>query len=341
MACVQLNLPINITTILGPCGVVCDYALCGLNVLCHTQAEPLLAKVNGERTLGTGGTICAPLRCADFIKGMSCKSVGSCARHIAYCASRVCVLAPESQCKDIVCNPAQNQHEPGYFSTTSNCVPPAKINTPQRTSTTDCCETCTNECQGVPCTTTLEQCGKDQQWPLCFDPVLTKADPYDCCPQCLNPCVAARAPCCLLNTRGAVASFSRSRTRPTLPAAKAICAEPRAPPAARKAKWSALAVLVSCAQLRRLLYETPFCTGDCCYKCVAPCSGVSCTGAPTKQEDCPACTRFVPRPDVQTACQDCCGRCEASECVAPTPTGRASSLMLALTAVLAAAVAML
>lgn len=46
----------------------------------------------------------------------------------------------------------------------------------------------TDECKNVKCTVTVDMCSAGA-WPFCYDQTLTKVDPYDCCPQCLDPYV--------------------------------------------------------------------------------------------------------------------------------------------------------
>jgi hypothetical protein len=51
----SVKLPVNVSTLLGPCGDVCNYALCGLNILCDTEALPLLTLVSRRARGGGGG----------------------------------------------------------------------------------------------------------------------------------------------------------------------------------------------------------------------------------------------------------------------------------------------
>ena len=126
----QIKLPINISDHLGPCGTVCNYAVCGFNILCGKTAQPLLKEVNRQREYGQ----CNPLSCASFIQ------------------------APESKCKDVSCPETE-----GYW-TTENCRPPKRIHNPTKTVKEDCCQRCDNACDGVRCPAV--QC-PEPEFPLC------------------------------------------------------------------------------------------------------------------------------------------------------------------------------
>jgi hypothetical protein len=45
----EVTLPINITDVVGPCGVVCNDLLCGLNLLCADEGAALIETVRGYR----------------------------------------------------------------------------------------------------------------------------------------------------------------------------------------------------------------------------------------------------------------------------------------------------
>ena len=47
----SVKLPLNVSTLLGPCGDICNYALCGLNILCAEEAAPLLMLVRSFRCM--------------------------------------------------------------------------------------------------------------------------------------------------------------------------------------------------------------------------------------------------------------------------------------------------
>lgn len=67
----KIDLPVDLTTLLGPCGLLCNYALCAANIICPDQATPLVTFVNAQRTSGAAGKVCEPLICASFAKGYS------------------------------------------------------------------------------------------------------------------------------------------------------------------------------------------------------------------------------------------------------------------------------
>jgi len=156
----QVNLPINISDHLGPCGTVCNYAVCGFNILCGKTAQPMLQIVNRDR--GYGG--CEPLSCASFI------------------------TAPESKCKDVTCPQAE-----GYW-TAENCPPPKAIHNPTKTTKEDCCQRCDAPCEGVICRQTADTCG-EPEFPLCAPYKFGKYDAFDCCDQCIDPCATAKEAC--------------------------------------------------------------------------------------------------------------------------------------------------
>jgi len=145
-----INLPVNVSDHLGPCGTICNVGLCALNVMCASHAEPLLKRVNALRS-----GLCDELHCAKFIK------------------------APPSVCQEQTCDV-----EIGHYNT-DNCPPPKTIHQPSKTTIDDCCEKCEDLCAGQQCP---ELTCPEPELPLCASVIPAKNDPYACCPQCLSTC---------------------------------------------------------------------------------------------------------------------------------------------------------
>jgi hypothetical protein len=155
----QVKLPINVSDHLGPCGTVCNYAVCGLNILCQSTAAPILAKINSDRTFQK----CPALTCAKFEpKG-------------------------PDQCMDVTCPNAE-----GFWQSNTNCLPPKKVRNPTRADKNDCCQTCDDRCNGVRCPPIA--CPAPQ-WPSCVPYKVGKYDTFDCCEQCIDPCLKDRPSC--------------------------------------------------------------------------------------------------------------------------------------------------
>jgi len=156
----EFKLPINVTGALGPCGEICDWALCGLNILCQNVAFPLLKSVNSNRLLSG----CSALACASFLN-----------------------TTLINVCGQVTC-----PHPNGYWQATTNCLPPQQVHNPSLADTTDCCQTCTDPCNGVRCPAL--SCPAPT-FPLCYDYTIGKYNQFDCCTQCIDPCATKKAAC--------------------------------------------------------------------------------------------------------------------------------------------------
>lgn len=155
----QVKLPINVSDHLGPCGTICNYAVCGLNILCQATARPILQKINSDRSFSN----CPALACAAFSPS-----------GIDQCGNATCP------------NPE------GFWQSNTNCLPPKKVKNPTRADKTDCCQTCEDRCNGVRCPAVA--C-PEPSWPTCRPYVVGKYDQFDCCEQCIDPCQKERAAC--------------------------------------------------------------------------------------------------------------------------------------------------
>jgi hypothetical protein len=155
----QIKLPINVSDALGPCGSVCGYAVCGLNILCQTTAAPILAKINSDRMYNS----CGALTCAKFSP-----------KGIDLCGNATC------------------PHPEGFFQSNTNCIPPLRVHNPSKQDVNDCCQRCEDKCNGVNCRTVV--C-PEPEWPLCTPYKLGKYDQFDCCQQCIDPCTKQKAAC--------------------------------------------------------------------------------------------------------------------------------------------------
>jgi hypothetical protein len=155
----QVKLPLNISDALGPCGTICGYAVCGLNILCQTTAAPLLAKINSDRMFNN----CPVLACAKFTpKGID------------------------------VCGNATCPNPEGFWQSNTNCLPPKRVHNPSKQDTNDCCQRCDDKCNGVRCPAVT--C-PEPEYPLCTAYQVSKYDQFDCCQQCIDPCLGKKAAC--------------------------------------------------------------------------------------------------------------------------------------------------
>jgi len=152
----SVTLPVNISGIFGPCGIACNVALCGLNLLCAKEAAPLLTSISNMRGA------CEPLTCASF------------------------EIAPPNVCANLTC-----PHPDSYFNS-ATCPPPQVIKVASKSTVNDCCTTCNNPCASVNCPV-VQSCPAPQL-PLCSVIVKAKNDPFDCCQQCIDPCYGKTCP---------------------------------------------------------------------------------------------------------------------------------------------------
>ena len=142
----KVELPIDLKSLLGPCGVMCGYAVCGANILCPKQALPLITFINAQRQSGASGKVCDPVPCPgfDFGKSFLCVVFYIYIIKNVLCVHKHLITAPKSVCQNATCNNAAGQFMPGRLSATTNCLPPSTIAVATRTSLQTCCESCTS-----------------------------------------------------------------------------------------------------------------------------------------------------------------------------------------------------
>lgn len=215
----KVDLPIDLTTLLGPCGIICNYAVCGANIICPAQATPLLNFVNAQRISGSSGTVCQALTCASFSNGKeSAGRCSCCCRHSSSTSSssssligrsqrpRACAktrratMRPVNGCRATLApRPTACRRRPLRRRRAPRCRPAAKP-APVSARASSCrvvprCRAAystqqnrrrADVCNGVRCELTIDKCATGT-WPFCYDATLNKNDPYDCCPSCNDP----------------------------------------------------------------------------------------------------------------------------------------------------------
>jgi hypothetical protein len=142
----------------GPCGMYCELAMCGLQLMCHTVARSALLTL--EATRASQG--CAKTSCTRW-------------------------AAPVDMCSGASCNAGAGRFKPGTIDP-AQCPPPQRVYSAGQQDPNDCCDRCDDPCAPVVCQQRSSQDCGEPSWPLCKPFVVERANEFDCCPTCGNAC---------------------------------------------------------------------------------------------------------------------------------------------------------